>query len=67
VRDRFRGDTGLRPRTGEPTPALTFAFDGGYARRTRKGPLRNFEILTGACEKNGKSRVFATAFKGRQS
>ena len=54
-------------RAGEPTPALTFAFDGGYARRTRKGPRRNFEILTGACEKNGKIKVFATAFKGQKS
>jgi len=35
----------LPPRAGEPTPALTFAFDGGYARCTRKGPGRNFEIL----------------------
>ena len=57
----------LPRRAGEPTPALTFAFDGGYARRTRKGPRRNFEILTGACEKNGKIRVFATAFKGPKS
>ncbi len=48
---------------GEPPPALTLAFDGGYVRRTRKGPRRNFEILTGACEKRGKLKVFATAFK----
>ena len=57
----------LPPRARDPTRALTFAFDGGYARRTRKGPRRNFEILTGACEKNGKIRVFATAFKGPKS
>ena len=25
-----------RPRSGDPPPALTLAFDGGYARRTRK-------------------------------
>jgi len=53
----------LAPRPGAPSPALTLAFDGGYARRTRKGPRRNFEILTGACEKGGKIKVFATAFK----
>jgi hypothetical protein len=29
------------------------AGDGGYARRTRKGPRRNFEILTGAGEIDG--------------
>jgi hypothetical protein len=57
----------LPPRAGDPPPVLTFAFDGGYARRTRKGSRRNFEILTGACEKNGKIRVFATAFKSPQS
>ena len=32
-------------------------------RRTRKGPRSNFEILTGACEKGGKLKVFAMAFK----
>ena len=57
----------LRPRAGDPPPALTFAFDGGYARLTRKGQRRNFEILTGACEKNGKIRVYATAYNGSQS
>ena len=57
----------LPPRSDNPSPALTFAFDGGYARRTRKGPRRNFEILTGACEKNGKIRVFATACQGSKS
>jgi hypothetical protein len=44
----------LPPRPGEPRPALSLAFDGGYAVRTRKGPWRNFEILAGACEKGGK-------------
>ena len=53
----------LPPRPGEAPPALTLAFDGGYVPRTRKGPRRNFEILTGACEKGGKIKVFATAFK----
>jgi hypothetical protein len=43
------------------------AFDGGYARRTRKGAHRNFEILTGACEKGGKIKVFASVFKGSSS
>ena len=57
----------LRPRSGDPPPALTLALDGGYARRTRKGGRRNFEILTGACEKGGKIKVFATAFKGPKS
>jgi hypothetical protein len=57
----------LPPRAGDPPPALTFSFDGGYARLTRKGQRRNFEILTGACEKNGKIRVFATAYKGSKS
>jgi hypothetical protein len=60
-------DPDLPPRYGEPPPSLTLAFDGGYARRTRKGPQRNFEILTGACEKGGKIKVFATAFKGPRS
>jgi hypothetical protein len=60
-------DPDLPPRSGEPPPKLTLAFDGGYARRTRKGLHRNFEILMGACEKDGKIRVFATAFKGRNS
>jgi hypothetical protein len=53
----------LPPRPGEPPPVITLAFDGGYARRTRKGSGRNFEILTGACEKGGQIKVFATAFK----
>ena len=57
----------LPPRPGDPPPNLTLAFDGGYARRTRKGAHRNFEILTGACEKGGKIKVFATAFKGPRS
>ena len=42
---------------------VTLAFDGGYARRIRKGPRRNFEILTGAGEIDGKIWVFATAHK----
>jgi hypothetical protein len=42
---------------------VTLAFDGGYARRTRKGPRRNFEILTGAGEIDGKIWVFASAHK----
>jgi hypothetical protein len=41
----------------------TLAFDGGYARRTRKGPRRNFEILTGVGEIDGKIWVFASAIK----
>jgi hypothetical protein len=57
----------LPPRADDPPTALTFAFDGGYARRTRKGPCRNFEILTRASEKNGKIRVFATVFQGSKS
>jgi hypothetical protein len=57
----------LPPRGDDPPPALTFAFDGGYARRTRKGPHRNFEILAVTCEKNGKIRVFATVYKGPKS
>src|SRR5277367_619284 len=50
-----------RPRDGGPD--VTLAFDGGYVRRTRKGPRRNFEILTGAGEINGKIWVFASAYK----
>ena len=49
------------------TPALTLAFDGGYAGRTRKGAHRNFEILTGVCEKGRKIKVFASVFKGSSS
>ena len=52
----------LPPRPGDPPPNLTLAFDGGYARRTRKGAHRNFEILTGACEKAVKSRYSQMAF-----
>jgi hypothetical protein len=33
----------------------------------RKGAHRNFEILTGACEKGGKIKVFASVFKGSLS
>jgi hypothetical protein len=54
-------------RASDPPPALTLAFDGGYARRMRKGAHRNFEILTGACEKGGKIKVFASVFKGSLS
>ncbi len=57
----------LPQRTTDPPPALTLAFDGGYARRTRKGAHRNFEILTGACEKGGQIKVFASVFKGSSS
>ena len=42
---------------------MTLAFDGGYARRPRKGPRRNFEILTGAGEIDGKIWVFTSAYK----
>jgi hypothetical protein len=54
-------------RASDPPPALTLAFDGGCARRMRKGAHRNFEILTGACEKGGKINVFASVFKGSSS
>jgi hypothetical protein len=54
-------------RVRDPSPALTLAFDGGYARRMRKGAHRYFEILTGACEKKGKIKVFASVFKGSSS
>jgi hypothetical protein len=43
--------------------SVTLAFDGGYARRIRKGSRRNFEILTGAGEIDGKIWVFATVHK----
>jgi hypothetical protein len=42
---------------------VTLAFDGGYARRTRKGPRRNFEILTETGEIDRKIWVFAIAHK----
>lgn len=51
-----------RRRQSEPC-TVTLAFDGGYARRTRKGPRRNFEILTGAGEIDGKIWIFASAHK----
>jgi hypothetical protein len=51
-----------RRRRSEPY-TVTLAFDGGYARRIRKGPRRNFEILTGAGEIDGKIWVFASAHK----
>jgi hypothetical protein len=58
----------LPARASDPPPALTLAFDGGYAKRMRKGAAhRNFEILTGACEKGGKIKVFASVFKGSSS
>ena len=47
-----------RRRQSEPC-TVTLAFDGGYARRTRKGPRRNFEILTGASDIDGQIWVFA--------
>ncbi|HEY3654738.1 MAG TPA: hypothetical protein VGL34_07090, partial [Steroidobacteraceae bacterium] len=50
-----------RPRPGPRT--VTLGFDGGYARRVRRGPRRNFEILTGAGEIDGKIWVFASAHK----
>ncbi len=50
-----------RPRPGPRT--VTLGFDGGYARRIRRGPRRNFEILTGAGEIDGKIWVFASAHK----
>ena len=50
-----------RPRLGPCT--VTLGFDGGYARRIRKGPRRNFEILTGAGEVDGEIWVFASAHK----
>jgi hypothetical protein len=51
-----------RRRRSEPC-TVSLAFDGGYARRIRKGPRRNFEILTGAGEIDGKIWVFASAHK----
>lgn len=33
----------------------------------QKGARRNFEILTGACEKGGKIKIFASVFKGSAS
>jgi hypothetical protein len=51
-----------RRRRSEPCN-ISLAFDGGYARRIRKGPRRNFEILTGADEIDGKIWVFASAHK----
>ena len=50
-----------RPRDGGAE--VTLEFDGGYVRTTEKGPRRNFEILTGAGEINGKIWVFASAYK----
>lgn len=50
-----------RPQPGPRT--VTLGFDGGYARRIRKGPRRNFEIFTGAGEIDGKIWVFASAHK----
>jgi hypothetical protein len=41
------------------------AFDGGYARRVRKGRPRNFKILTGVIQKRKKIKVFATAYPNR--
>jgi hypothetical protein len=50
---------------GTEEPPATMAFDGGYVRRTRKGPRRNFEILTGAIQKRSKIKVFATVYSDR--
>ena len=50
---------------GTEEPPATLAFDGGYVRRTRKGPRRNFEILTGAIQKRRKIKVFATVYADR--
>jgi hypothetical protein len=50
---------------GTEEPPATMSFDGGYVRRTRKGPRRNFEILTGAIQKRRKIKVFATVYADR--
>jgi hypothetical protein len=49
---------------GNERTALGMELRGGYARRMRKRAHRNFEILTDACEKGGKIKVFASVFKG---
>ena len=54
----------FRPFGSMDAPA-TMAFDGGYARRVRKGRPRNFEILTGVIQKHKKIKVFATAYPNR--
>ena len=54
----------FRPFGSFDAPA-TMAFDGGYARRVRKGRPRNFEILTGVIQKHKKIKVFATAYPSR--
>jgi hypothetical protein len=46
-------------------PIASIAFDGGYVRRTRKGPRRNFEVLTGALQNGHKIKVFATVYPNR--
>jgi hypothetical protein len=65
---RLDHDEALQPftdwrRARNEAPVVTLAFDGGYVRRTRNGSRRNFEILTGAGEINGKIWVFAGAYK----
>jgi hypothetical protein len=50
---------------GTEEPAATLAFDGRYVRRTRKGPRRNFEILTGVIQKRSKIKAFATVYADR--
>jgi hypothetical protein len=54
----------FRPFGSVDAPA-TMAFDGGYARRVRKGRPRNFEILTGVIQKHNKIKVFATVYPYR--
>jgi len=46
-------------------PFASIAFDGGYVRRTRKGPRRNFEVLAGALQNGHKIKVFATVYPNR--
>lgn len=46
---------------------ISMAFDGGYARKVRKGSPRNFEILTGTIQKHRKIKVFATAYASRRT
>src|ERR1017187_6467350 len=58
-------DAVLRAGVRLDSEPISLAFDGGYARRIRKGRPRNFEILTGAVQRRGNIRVFATAYAGR--
>jgi len=50
---------------GSADPKPSMAFDEGYVRRIRKGPRRNFEILTGAIRNHRRINVFATAYPAR--